>query len=204
MPKVFPDLQYEKDIWRSGLTHVAGLDEAGRGALAGPLVAGACVIDDGFVLDGLTDSKLLSAVKREEFFDVLMKCTVAAGVGMVAPHEIDMLGVTAATGLAFRRALSDLGVGVDFVLADAFGLQDARVPSKGLVKGDQKSVSIAAASVLAKVARDRMMQALGSEFPEYGFENHVGYGTKAHYAALEKYGLTLHHRRLFLRRFKSS
>lgn len=198
-------LQYERQHWDNGLTLVAGIDEAGRGPLAGPVMAAAVVLDPLFaaeeehrLLEGLTDSKRLSARKREGFLDILMESgAVFVGVGLADVGEIDRLNILRATHLAMRRALDDLPCVPEHVLVDGLSVEGLNVPSTAIVGGDGKSLSIAAASVVAKVLRDRRMVELDSLYPVYGFSRHKGYGSSAHIQALYEYGPAPVHRRSF-------
>ena len=181
-----------------GFARVCGIDEAGRGPLAGPVVAAAVVLPEGFELPGLNDSKKLTAKKRESLYAALMadervqKCIAQATV-----EEIDELNILRATHLAMRRAAEGLPGGVDFCLIDGLPVPGFPLPSRSIVKGDARCLSIAAASILAKVWRDHYMQELHRQFPEYGFDRHAGYGTKAHIQAIHDHGVTIHHRRTF-------
>lgn len=175
---------------------VAGIDEAGRGPWAGPVVASAVILDRENIPAGINDSKKLTAAKREVIFEELCQCAVV-GVGQASVEEIDRLNILGATKLAMTRALQALGQVPGMVLVD--GNQLPELPCRGLavVKGDSKSLSIAAASVVAKVTRDRIMTRLASEYPLYGWENNAGYGTKIHVEAINDHGITPHHRRSF-------
>lgn len=189
----------EEDAARlRGFHCVAGIDEAGRGPLAGPVVAAAVVLPPGYELSGLDDSKKLSARKRELLYYALVGDeTVSWGVGQASVEEIDRLNILYATHLAMRRAVEALGLEPDLCLIDGLPVRDFPWRQKAIVKGDARCLSIAAASILAKVTRDRYMRELGRQFPAYGFEQHSGYGTKRHLEALHEHGITLHHRRTF-------
>ena len=193
-----PDMSAEAAAHANGYQCVCGIDEAGRGPLAGPVVAAAVVLPDGYELPGLNDSKKLTAKKREALFEQLMaddavlKCVAEASV-----QEIDELNILRATHLAMARAAQGIIPSVDFCLIDGLAVPNFPLPSLNLVKGDARCLSIAAASVLAKVTRDRYMEQLAEQFPQYGFERHAGYGTKAHLEAIRTYGVTVHHRRSF-------
>ncbi len=196
--KGVPDMQAEQEAHEAGYLHVCGIDEAGRGPLAGPVMAAAVVLPAGFSLPGLNDSKKLSSRKREALYDALMgddrvlKCVAQASV-----EEIDRLNILRATHLAMRRAAEGLPVAADFCLIDGLAVPGFPLPSRNIIKGDALCLSIAAASILAKVSRDRLMAELDREYPQYGFSRHAGYGTAAHLLALQKYGITPHHRRSF-------
>ncbi len=197
-----PDLRYEYRLRARGYQCVAGLDEAGRGAWAGPVVAGAVVLpDDRFdlarTLDGVTDSKQLSAAGREALLPRILETARATGVGFASHAEIDRLGIVPATRLAMRRALDALHAPADALLVDAVDLTEFGLPCTPLVRGDQRSLSIAAASILAKVVRDQFMDALDAQFPTYGFREHKGYGTAHHRAALRQFGPCPAHRMTF-------
>ncbi len=193
-----PDMSAEAAAYAAGRSRVCGIDEAGRGPLAGPVVAAAVVLPMGYELPGLNDSKKLTAKKREALYehlmadDTVLKCVAEASV-----QEIDELNILRATHLAMARAAQGISPAVDFCLIDGLAVPNFPLPSQNLVKGDARCLSIAAASVLAKVTRDRYMTQLARQFPQYGFDRHAGYGTKAHLEAIRKYGVTLHHRRSF-------
>ncbi|MBR5875742.1 MAG: ribonuclease HII [Akkermansia sp.] len=193
-----PDMTAEAAAYAAGYKHVCGIDEAGRGPLAGPVVAAAVVLPTGYDIPGLNDSKKLTAKKRDALYEQLMadervlKCVAEATV-----QEIDELNILRATHLAMARAAQGITPAVDFCLIDGLAVPNFPLPSQNMVKGDARCLSIAAASVLAKVTRDRYMQRLAEEFPQYGFDRHAGYGTKAHLEAIRKYGVTIHHRRTF-------
>ncbi len=193
-----PDMSAEAAAYEAGYRCVCGIDEAGRGPLAGPVVAAAVVLPMGYELPGLNDSKKLTARRREALYTQLMdddrvlKCVAEASV-----QEIDELNILRATHLAMARAAQGIAAAVDFCLIDGLAVPGFPLPSRNLVKGDARCLSIAAASVLAKVTRDHYMQKLAAEFPQYGFERHAGYGTKAHLEAIRQYGVTVHHRRSF-------
>jgi len=194
------DFSLETECGKRGRWPVAGIDEAGRGPLAGPVVAAAVVLPvEGFAGAGLDDSKKLTARRRDEWFGRLTGAGsgVAWAVGMASVEEIDRLNILRATHLAMDRAVAGLGIEVAFCLIDGLPVRGFRWPHDGVVKGDGLSWSIAAASVLAKVTRDRLMVRLAEEFPDYGFERHKGYGTKEHLDALRRHGPCREHRRSF-------
>lgn len=198
-------LSFEKEAWKSGLFFVAGVDEAGRGPLAGPVVAAAVAfereaLERGGAQEffGLTDSKALSEKKRALFFEKLTACSfVHSAVAAIAPAEIDSINILQATWKAMAQALEQLPRGPDLALIDGNPVRGLPCASQSIVKGDAKSLSIAAASVIAKVTRDRMMVQLDRQHPEYGFAAHKGYGTKAHLAAIRAYGPLPCHRKSF-------
>jgi ribonuclease HII len=189
-------IQYEADLRNQGYTHVAGLDEVGRGPLAGPVVAAAVILPENFKLLGLTDSKKLSKEKREAFAEIIKEQAVAYSIQMVHANKIDRINIYQSTKLAMVRAVEELKVKADHLLLDAITL-DTPLPQTSLIKGDQKSLTIAASSVVAKVARDQYMTELEKEFPGYGFNQHAGYGTKEHLEAISKLGITREHRKSF-------
>ncbi|MBP1718525.1 MAG: ribonuclease [Deltaproteobacteria bacterium] len=190
---------FEKEIRAEGFKIVAGLDEAGRGPLAGPVVAAAVVLPSRIRLPGVYDSKRLSAKQREESFSLLQKRASAIGVGIVEAGEIDQLNIHRASLKAMEKAVAALPCFPDFLLIDGLFTLNLPLPQKAIIKGDQKCLSVAAASIVAKVTRDRMMIAYHQEYPEYNFARHKGYGTKEHLQAIEKYGRCPLHRRTFRR-----
>lgn len=193
-----PDMSAETAAHEAGYRSVCGIDEAGRGPLAGPVVAAAVVLPAGYELPGLNDSKKLTAKQRERLFEALMADDrVQKSVAQASVEEIDRLNILYATHLAMRRAAEGLPVPADFCLIDGLAVPNFPLPSQNLVKGDARCLSIAAASILAKVTRDRYMAELDALFPQYGFARHAGYGTAAHLKALREYGVTVHHRRSF-------
>lgn len=195
--------RFEHAASKRGFVGVAGVDEAGRGPLAGPVVA-ACVIlpmAASRALVGLTDSKLLRPLARERYFDRIITVAQGVGVGVASVAEIDEINILQATFLAMRRAIAHVPA-ADYLLVDGnLKIRDVALPQEPLVKGDSRSMSIAAASVIAKVTRDRIMITLDAEYPGYDFAMHKGYGTRAHYAAITQLGVSPHHRLTFLRKF---
>lgn len=198
-------LCYELEAWQNNHTLVAGTDEAGRGPLAGPVVSGAVIIDRDAIhrlaedtLEGLTDSKKLTEKKREHFFTILSEHpSIHTGVGILNPADIDRMNILEASRQSMRDAIIDLNPSPDFILVDGLAVPDLPAPSNPIVKGDSKSLSIAAASIIAKVTRDRIMLEYADQYPEYGFHRHKGYGTKAHLEALREHGPCPIHRRSF-------
>ena len=180
-------LKYEKELYEQDIKLIAGVDEVGRGPLVGPVVAAAVILPEGYELEGLTDSKQLSEKKRNLYYDILQKEAIAIGVGEASSQEIDEINIYAASRLAMERALANLPVQPKNILVDAMPLH-LDIPSTSIIHGDALSLSIAAASVIAKVTRDRMMEELDLEHPEYGFKKHKGYPTKYHLEMLKKYG----------------
>ena len=184
-----------------GLHPICGVDEAGRGPLAGPVCAAAVILPEHLQIPGLTDSKKLTDKKRRELFPIIQEQAIAYGIGLASESEIDEINILQATFLAMGRALEQLSVRPALALIDGNRETDFGLPVKTVVKGDSLSANIAAASVLAKVTRDNLMLELAQQYPEYGFEIHKGYGTKAHYEALRQYGPCPIHRRSFLKKF---
>lgn len=190
---------YEKQYASFGI--VCGVDEAGRGPLAGPVVAGAVILPPDCTILYINDSKKLSAKKREVLYPVIMEQAVAAGIGMATPQRIDEINILQATYEAMREAIHNLGVQPDILLNDAVTIPGISIRQIPIVKGDAKSISIGAASIIAKVTRDRLMEEYDSILPEYGFASNKGYGTKAHIEALKAYGPTPIHRKSFIKNF---
>ena len=189
----------EQLLTAAGIAPIAGVDEAGRGACAGPLVIAAVVLNDPFApeLSPVRDSKELSESKRETIFDLIQNCATSISVVVVSPAQVDARGVHAANLDGMRRAVLGLNVEPAYVLTDGYAIEGLGVPNLAVWKGDQVVVSISAASIIAKVTRDRMMRELDLEFPEYGFAGHKGYITAGHTKALKKHGPTSHHRTSF-------
>lgn len=190
---------YEKKYDHLG--YICGIDEAGRGPLAGPVVAGAVILPEDSQILWLNDSKKLSAKKREELYDVIIREAVAVGVGYASPARIDEINILQATYEAMREAVSKLSVRPQILLNDAVTIPGMEIPQVPIIKGDAKSVSIAAASIIAKVTRDRLMEEYDKIMPEYGFAAHKGYGAQAHIEALKKYGPSPIHRASFIKNF---
>ena len=188
---------YEREAFAEGYQAVCGVDEAGRGPLAGPVCAAAVILPAGLVIDGLNDSKKLTDKKRRELYDVITQNAVSYGIAMA---EIDEINILQATFLAMQRAIDKLDVRPDLALIDGNRAKDFGLPVRTIVKGDSLSASIAAASILAKVTRDRLMEELDEAYPQYDFTVHKGYGTKRHYEALREYGPCPIHRRTFLKK----
>lgn len=195
-----PDFELETAAKAEGCRFVCGVDEAGRGPLAGPVCAAAVILPDNCVIEGLDDSKKLSESKREKLYDVIKEKAMAYAVCYGTLEEIEEFNILEATYLAMNRAIAGLSLKPDLALIDGNRVpKGAEVPCKTVVKGDSKSFSIAAASILAKVTRDRLMSEYAEKFPQYGFEKHKGYGTKAHYAAIKEHGICEIHRKSFLK-----
>ncbi len=193
-----PDLTFESACHARGLSWIAGVDEAGRGPLAGPVAAAAVILPRGFACPGLDDSKKISPAGRDVFFEIITTDPEIIWSVATANHEeIDRINILRATHLAMRRAVEALQQKPDFCLIDGLPVRDFHIPHQGIVKGDGISLSIAAASIIAKVTRDRIMLKIDREFPQFGFAKHQGYGTKAHLEALRTHGPCRHHRRSF-------
>jgi ribonuclease HII len=190
-------LRYERELWAKGIVHVAGVDEAGMSPLAGPVAAGAVIFPPDFRLPGVDDSKKLDAKERERLAPLIREAAVAWAVAFVEPEEIDRVNIYWAGILAMRRAIEALGVRPEHVLIDARRLDDVPIPQHRIFKGDEKSLTIAAASILAKTARDARMIELDLRFPQYGFARHKGYPVRAHREALAEHGACEVHRRSF-------
>lgn len=182
-------LKYEKELYAKGFTLIAGTDEVGRGPLVGPVVAAAVILPKDYQLEGLTDSKKLTEKKRDKFYDIIMKEAISVGVGVVDAKTIDEINILEASRLAMKKAIMDLKVKPEYVLSDAMKLNNIDIPYTDIIHGDALSLSIAAASVIAKVTRDRMMYELDLQYPLYGFAKHKGYPTKLHLQNLRKYGV---------------
>lgn len=193
--------EIEEEVYAEGYTVICGVDEAGRGPLAGPVCAAAVILPRGHQIPGLNDSKKLTDKKRRELFPLIKEQAIAYGIGMATHEEIDEINILQATYLAMERAISQLEGKADMALIDGNRAKDFGMAVRTVVKGDSLSANIAAASVLAKVTRDDLMVEMAKEFPGYGFEVHKGYGTKAHYEALQNLGPCAIHRMTFLKKF---
>ncbi len=192
---------YEDEAYEKGYEIIAGIDEAGRGPLAGPVVSAAVILRRGSFIEGLNDSKKLTPQKRDKLYDIIMKNALSVGVGIVDEKVIDEINILNATKVAMKQAVEKLIINPDILLTDAVKLSEVKIPQISIVKGDAKSVSIAAASVIAKVTRDRFIEKMDSEYPQYGFSKHKGYGTKEHIEAIKKYGICPIHRVSFTKNF---
>ncbi len=188
--------QYERELWNNGVKLIGGIDEVGRGPLIGNVVASCVVLPEDFVLEGLTDSKKLSEKKRDEYYSIIKEKAIAIGIGIVSEKVIDEINIYEATKIAMKKAIEDTNIKLDHVLIDAMKL-DLDIPSTSIIKGDSKSISIAAASVIAKVTRDRQMYELDKKYPMYDLAHNKGYGTKKHIEAIKEYGITKYHRKTF-------
>lgn len=194
--------EYEKKGYENGYKYIAGIDEAGRGPLAGPVVAAAVILPEGCLIEGVNDSKKLSEKKREKLYDDVVQNAIAWGVGIVDNNVIDEINILNATRRAMHMAIEELKVKPDYILIDAEKKVDTNgIPYLPIIKGDALSISIGAASIIAKVTRDRMMREYDKIFPMYGFEKHKGYGTKAHVEAIKENGLCMIHRKSFCKKF---
>ena len=188
--------KYENELYDKGLKYIGGVDEVGRGPLIGSVVAACVILPRDFKLDGLTDSKKLSEKKRDEFYNIIKEKAIAIGIGIVDEKKIDEINIYEATKVAMKDAIKNTNIKLDHVLIDAMPL-DIDVETTSIIKGDSKSISIAAASVIAKVTRDRMMYELDKLYPMYDLASNKGYGTKKHIAAIKEYGITKYHRLSF-------
>ena len=193
--------QFEEELFAQGYQVICGVDEAGRGPLAGPVCAAAVILPPHLEIPGLDDSKKLSDKRRRELFPVIKEQAIAYGIGLASHEEIDEINILQATFLAMERAIAQLQVKPEYALVDGNRTKDFGLPVKTVVKGDSLSANIAAASVLAKVTRDMLMEEAALEYPGYGFEIHKGYGTRAHYDALRELGASKIHRMTFLKKF---
>ena len=194
-----PSFEYEEKRYAEGYTAVCGLDEAGRGPLCGPVVAAAVILPCGLEIEGLNDSKKLTEKKREKLFEIIKEKAIAYAIAEASPEEIDEINILNASMLAMRRAVEALPVKADFALIDGNCSRGFDIPTETVVKGDAKSYSIAAASILAKVTRDRQCIELDAAYPEYGIAKHKGYPTKDHMEAVKKYGPAPIYRKSFLK-----
>ncbi|MCC8356520.1 MAG: ribonuclease HII [Oscillospiraceae bacterium] len=191
----------EAALHEQGLSLVCGVDEAGRGPLAGPVCAAAVILPMGCELPGLNDSKKLTEKQRERLFPLIQEQAIAYGIAFASVEEIESMNILSAALLAMNRAIEQLSPAPDMALIDGNTTRDIKIPAQSVVGGDGKCACIAAASVLAKVTRDRLMTELAVQYPQYGFEKHKGYGTRAHYAALDEYGPCPAHRMSFLKKY---
>jgi ribonuclease HII len=197
---IFPDrLLFENKLWQEGFKFIAGIDETGRGPLAGPVYACAIIFKKDLIIPEVKDSKKISEKKREVLFDLIKKNAVSYAIGIASEKEIDTINIRQATFLAMHRAIEGLSRKPDYLLIDGFNLPDSNIPSEGIIKGDDKSFTIAAASIMAKVSRDAYMKDLDKKYPNYKFAKNKGYGTREHIEAIKKYGVTQVHRKSFLK-----
>jgi len=192
---------YEKSYFKKGVLYIAGVDEVGRGPLAGPVVAAAVILPKDIFIEGLNDSKQVSENKRDLLFDTILKSALSVGIGSVNNKFIDKLNIKNATQMAMELAVKKLQTKPQVILIDAETINTNGIEQNSIIKGDEQSISIAAASIIAKVTRDRLMTTLDSKYPEYNFKKHKGYGTKEHIEAIKKYGLSPIHRKTFTKNF---
>lgn len=185
--------EYEQELYEKGIELIGGIDEVGRGPLIGPVVTACVILPKNYILEGLTDSKKLSEKKREKFYDILMNDAISIGIGIVDEKEIDKVNIYQATKEAMAQAVDNMKIKPEHVLVDAMPLE-LEIPTTSIIKGDAKSITIAAASVIAKVTRDRMLDELDKIYPMYDLKHNKGYPTKKHLEAIEKYGITKYHR----------
>lgn len=193
-------LEFEKEALAKGYKSVCGVDEAGRGPLAGPVCAAAVILPEGVIIDGVNDSKKLSEKKRESLFDVIREQALSYSIAYATVDEIEEINILNATMLAMRRAIDGLEIKADYAMIDGNKIPPIDIDAECIVKGDAKSMSIACASILAKVSRDRLLYKYAEEYPMYGFDRHKGYGTKVHREAILKYGPCPYHRKSFLKK----
>ena len=193
-------LEFEKEALAKGYKSVCGVDEAGRGPLAGPVCAAAVILPEGVIIDGVNDSKKLSEKKRESLFDVIRAQALSYSIAYATVDEIEEINILNATMLAMRRAIDGLEIKADYAMIDGNKIPPLDIDAECIVKGDAKSMSIACASILAKVSRDRLLYKYAEEYPMYGFDKHKGYGTKVHREAILKYGPCPYHRKSFLKK----
>ena len=189
-------LKYEKDLYKQNIEYIAGVDEVGRGPLVGPVVAACVVLPKNYILDGLTDSKKLTEKKRDKYYEIIMKDALGVGVGIIDAKTIDKVNIYEASKLAMMEAINNVGCKIEHVLIDAMPL-NLNIPSTSIIHGDALSLSIAAASVIAKVTRDKMMYELDEKYPEYGFSKHKGYPTKLHLENIKKHGILDNYRKSY-------
>ena len=192
---------YEREAFDAGIRLICGVDEAGRGPLAGPVCAAAVILPPGLEIPGLNDSKKLTDKKRRELYDIMIEQAVSYGIAFASEQEIDEINILQATFLAMERAMQKLSPQPELALIDGNRTKDFGLPVRTIVKGDSLSASIAAASILAKVTRDRLMEEYDAQYPQYGFAVHKGYGTKRHYETLREFGPSPIHRKTFLKKF---
>lgn len=193
-------LEFEKEALAKGYKSVCGVDEAGRGPLAGPVCAATVILPEGVIIDGVNDSKKLSEKKRESLFDVIREQALSYSIAYATVDEIEEINILNATMLAMRRAIDGLDIKADYAMIDGNKIPPIDIDAECIVKGDAKSMSIACASILAKVSRDRLLYKYAEEYPMYGFDKHKGYGTKVHREAILKYGPCPYHRKSFLKK----
>lgn len=193
MKEIIDNYKYERELNKKGISLIAGVDEVGRGPLIGPVVAAAVILPKDYKLEGLTDSKKLSEKKREYFYEIIKKDALAIGIGVIDEKRIDEINIYEATKEAMREAINNLKTKPEHILIDAMPL-DLDIPTTSIIKGDLLSITISAASVIAKVTRDHMLYEMDKEYPMYDLKNNKGYGTKKHLEAIKQYGITKYHR----------
>lgn len=197
-------IEHERDLHKRGYKNIAGLDEVGRGPLAGPVTVAAVILPIDAYIEDIQDSKQIPTSKRDLLYDYIIEKALAWSVVSISPKVIDQINVLAATKRAMKQAVRKLEITPDFLLLDAINIDCYEIPQQSLVKGDSRSYSIAAASIVAKVTRDRLMQKYNKKYPEYGFETHVGYGTKKHIQSIRQHGLSPIHRQSFCQKINKS
>lgn len=194
--------QIEKNFHEKGIKYIAGIDEAGRGPLAGPVVVASVIMPEGSMIEGVNDSKKVSEKKREKLYDLILKEAVSYGIGIIYQDEIDKINILQATKKGLTEAVEQMDIKPDLIMVDALtGIDTLGIPYHSIIKGDAKCYSISAASIIAKVTRDRIMREWDKVYPEYGFASHKGYGTAKHISALKEYGPCPIHRRSFIKHF---
>ena len=194
--------EIDKEFFNMGLKYVCGIDEAGRGPLAGPVVVASVILPENSMIEGINDSKKISESKREKLYDVILQEAISYGIGIIYQDEIDDINILQATKKGLHEAVMKMEIKPNVILVDALtGIDTLGIPYKSIIKGDAKSYSIGAASIIAKVTRDRIMREWDKVYPEYGFAGHKGYGTAKHIEAIKKYGLTPIHRKTFCKNF---
>lgn len=194
--------EIDKEFFNMGMKYVCGIDEAGRGPLAGPVVVASVILPENSMIEGVNDSKKISESKREKLYDIILEEAISYGIGIIYQDEIDEINILQATKKGLHEAVANMDVKPNVILVDALtGIDTLGIPYKSIIKGDAKSYSIGAASIIAKVTRDRIMREWDRIYPEYGFAGHKGYGTAKHIEAIKEYGLTPIHRRSFCKNF---
>ena len=194
--------QIDKEFFDMGLKYVCGIDEAGRGPLAGPVVVASVILPKDSMIEGVNDSKKVTESRREKLYDIILDEAISYGIGIIHQEEIDEINILQATKKGLHEAVQKMDIKPNVILVDALtGIDTLGIPYKSIIKGDAKSYSIAAASIIAKVTRDRIMREWDKIYPEYGFAGHKGYGTAKHIEAIKKYGLTPIHRKTFCKNF---
>ena len=197
------NLELEKKLWGKSFNYICGLDEVGRGCIAGPVYSGAVILNKNFedpddLFRKINDSKIITAKKRETLSAYIKKISHTSSIGSASSEEIDNIGIVKAVKLSMIRAIKNLKIKPDFLLIDSISIEDTEIPQQNIIKGDQISKSISAASIVAKVSRDKyMIENISKEYPRYSFDKHKGYGTKEHMALIDKYGITKYHRKTF-------